>query len=115
MERRDARERPKTPKHLCATGSYLDSGAVIVALVVPEGDGGQQRPNQEPFYFAVADLDAAHARAAALGCLAPGDVHGEPGGEIRVRPWRERSFYADDPFGNPLCFVAAGTEFTGRR
>jgi len=30
------------------------------------------------------------------------------------RPWGERSFYAVDPFGNPLCFVDQKTLFTGR-
>ena len=30
------------------------------------------------------------------------------------RPWGERSFYATDPFDNPLCFVARDSVFTGR-
>jgi uncharacterized glyoxalase superfamily protein PhnB len=33
--------------------------------------------------------------------------------EIEIRPWGERSFYARDPFGNPLCFVDETTLFTG--
>jgi len=28
-------------------------------------------------------------------------------------PWGETMFYALDPFGNPISFVKAGTEFTG--
>ena len=28
-------------------------------------------------------------------------------------PWGETMFYAFDPFGNPISFVKAGTEFTG--
>ena len=28
-------------------------------------------------------------------------------------PWGETMFYALDPFGNPISFVQAGTEFTG--
>jgi hypothetical protein len=28
-------------------------------------------------------------------------------------PWGETMFYALDPFGNPISFVEAGTEFTG--
>jgi hypothetical protein len=40
-------------------------------------------------------------------------VHGLVGGDINVRPWGERSFYADDPWGNPLCFVEAGTVYAG--
>jgi hypothetical protein len=45
--------------------------------------------------------------------LSQWEVHGSLGGEIKVQPWGERSFYADDPWHNPLCFVAAGlTVFT---
>jgi hypothetical protein len=50
-----------------------------------------------------------------LKCLSSEDVHGESGCKVAVRPWGERSFYADDPFGNGLCFVDAQTVFTGRR
>lgn len=88
---------------------YLDAGGVtlqVVAVPAPH-------PAAKALYFAVADLDAAHARAAALGCLAAGDVHGTPAGDPVVRPWGERSFYADDPWANPLCFVDAGTIYAG--
>jgi hypothetical protein len=30
-----------------------------------------------------------------------------------VRPWGERSFYVEDPWKNPLCFVEEGTVYTG--
>lgn len=63
--------------------------------------------------FAIADLDSAHRRAAALGCLATDRVHGMPAGEPAVRPWGERSFYAADPWGNPLCFVEDGSIYAG--
>jgi uncharacterized glyoxalase superfamily protein PhnB len=33
--------------------------------------------------------------------------------EIAAMPWGETMFYARDPFGNPISFVRAGTEFTG--
>jgi hypothetical protein len=33
---------------------------------------------------------------------------------IRKRPWGEKSFYARDPFGNPICFVDEKTVFTGK-
>ena len=65
-------------------------------------------------YFSVNDLETIFERAKALGCLATRDVHGDRAGEIVKRPWGERSFYAQDPFGNPLCFVDAKTLFTGR-
>lgn len=90
---------------------YFDCGGVIVALVeVPRPE-----PAPENVYFAVADLAAAHARARALRCLSKEKVHGEPGGAIVRRPWGERSFYAVDRDGNPLCFVDGKTLFTGRR
>jgi len=34
-------------------------------------------------------------------------------GNVGVRAWGERSFYASDPWGNPFCIVQAGSEYTG--
>ena len=80
------------------------------------GDEGQARPLPDHVYFAVADLEACHGRAEALGCLSDETGDGNLAmGEIQVRPWRERSFYVRDPFGTPLCFVDETTLFTGRR
>jgi catechol 2,3-dioxygenase-like lactoylglutathione lyase family enzyme len=90
---------------------YFDCGGAIVALVeVPRPE-----PAPENVYFAVANVAAVHARARALRCLSKEKVHGEPGGAIVRRPWGERSFYAVDRDGNPLCFVDEKTLFTGRR
>jgi catechol 2,3-dioxygenase-like lactoylglutathione lyase family enzyme len=89
---------------------YFDCGPVILALL-----GEQKPPIPEYIYFAVSDLEEIHARAKELGCLSTGEVHGESAGEIVIRPWRERSFYAYDPFGNGLCFVDEKTLFTGHR
>lgn len=90
--------------------AYFDCGPVILALLESE-----KAPIPEYVYFAVADLEAVHARARQLGCLSQQDVHGESAAEIAVRPWGERSFYAFDPSGNGLCFVDEKTLFTGRR
>ena len=87
---------------------YLHCGPVILALVEPD-PGIEARPNQDYVYLAVRDLEAFHARAAKLGAL---DAEM---GSIAKRPWGERSFYAHDPLGNPLCFVDDGTLFTGGR
>jgi catechol 2,3-dioxygenase-like lactoylglutathione lyase family enzyme len=91
---------------------YFDCGSIILALIAPEG-GAQ--PNPDDIYFSVKDLDAIHARAEKLGCLAKSEVHDEPAGNIVVRPWGERSFYVADPSGNELCFVDTSTIFTGNR
>jgi catechol 2,3-dioxygenase-like lactoylglutathione lyase family enzyme len=90
---------------------YFDCGPVILALV---DEGERAQPIPDHIYFAVKDLERIHARAHALGCLAQEQVHGESAGGIVTRPWGERSFYARDPFGNGLCFVAEETVFTGR-
>lgn len=88
---------------------YFDCGPVIFAVIETGGT-----PIGDHIYFAVSDLDAVHARAKDLGCCETGEVHGGPAGEITVRPWGERSFYARDPWGNGLCFVDEATLFTGR-
>ena len=93
---------------------YFDCGAVILALVDVTAEGEKPQANPDNIYFSVKDVEAVHKRASDLGCLSTGDVHGAAAGEIVKRPWGERSFYAFDPFGNPLCFVEESTVFTGR-
>jgi len=93
---------------------YFDCGPVILALLDPSAGGAAAKPSPGCLYFAVDDLEAVHARAKRLRARSTGDVHGASGGEIGVRPWGERSFYAVDPFGNELCFVDRATRFTGR-
>ena len=93
---------------------YFDCGAVILALVDPAADDEKARPNPDNIYFSVKDIKLMHRRAKELECLSSGDVHGEPAGEVVTRPWGERSFYAFDPFGNPICFVEESTLFSGR-
>jgi len=93
---------------------YFDCGGVILACVVPESAEGAH-PNSDHVYFAVSDLEATFSRAGeaaaeGLGAIAEGEM-----GDIAERPWGERSFYAHDPFGNPVCFVDERTLFTGGR
>lgn len=93
---------------------YFDCGEVILALLEP-GEGDPASPMPDHLYFAVDDLEAVHQRAKELGVLSTGTIHGQQAaGEVVVRPWGERSFYARDPFGNRLCFVDVATVFTGR-
>ena len=93
---------------------YFDCGPVILAVIDPSAGGSRPKPNADHLYFAVRDVKKVHARARSLKCLSKEDVHGDPAGKVVVRPWGERSFYADDPWGNPLCFVDEKTLFTGR-
>lgn len=91
---------------------YFTCGAVTLQ-VLDVSSVGKPHPAAKALYFTVKDLDAIFARAKALGCLSKEVVHGESGGKISVRPWGERSFYAEDPWRNPLCFVEAGTIYPG--
>jgi len=91
---------------------YFTCGAVTLQ-VVDVSSVGKPHPAAKALYFTVADLDAVFERAKALGSLSTEAVHGQAGGGIVVRPWGERSFYAEDPWHNPLCFVEAGTVYPG--
>lgn len=97
-----------------ASRHYIDCGPVILALVDPTQGDEKAKPLPDKIYFAVGDLEKVYERATELGCLSSEDVHGASAGEIVVRPWGERSFYVDDPWGNGLCFVDDKTLFTGR-
>lgn len=98
---------------------YLECEGTILACFDPraDGDGRAAKPNPEPLYFAVSDLvatyDACRAAGARFAEGAPPGVG--PLGQIARRPWGEESFYASDPFGNPVCFVARASVFTGWR
>ena len=91
---------------------YFDCGAVTLQ-VVDVASVSKPHPAAKALYFVVGDLDAVFARAESLQCLSAEEVHGEPGGRISVRPWGERSFYIEDPWQNPMCFVQEGTIYPG--
>ena len=89
---------------------YFQCGGTILACYDPVADGdamgeGWRHHPSQYLYFAVADLDAVHARLAAAGAR---DLTA-----IERMPWGERMLYARDPFGNPISFVDATTTFTG--
>jgi catechol 2,3-dioxygenase-like lactoylglutathione lyase family enzyme len=96
---------------------YFECEGTILACFDPraDGDGYAARPNPEPLYFAVSDLRAAHEacrnEGAVFSAESPPGVG--PLGQIARRPWGEESFYATDPFGNEICFVARASVFTG--
>lgn len=96
---------------------YFDCGPVILGVLDYSRWEEDQFPRPaESIYFATDRIEEVHRRAVELGCTTKELLHGDPEspmGEIVVRPWGERSFYAEDPAGNSLCFVEAGTLFTG--
>jgi predicted enzyme related to lactoylglutathione lyase len=93
---------------------YFEAGPVNLQVIDMSSHGdGKVHPAAKALYFTVRDLEAAFERAKELGCLSQESVHDAPGGGIVVRPWGERSFYVEDPWGNPLCFVEEGTVYTG--
>jgi predicted enzyme related to lactoylglutathione lyase len=98
----------KQPGRRC----YFECGPVTLQ-VLDVSSKGKPYPAAKALYFTVKNLEAAFERAKELGSLSREDVHDEPGGGIVVRPWGERSFYAEDPWGNPLCFIEEGTVYTG--
>jgi catechol 2,3-dioxygenase-like lactoylglutathione lyase family enzyme len=91
---------------------YFSCGPVTLQ-VVDVSSVGKPHSAAKALYFMVTDLDGVFARAKALGCLSREDVHGVSSSTISVRPWGERSFYVEDPWQNPLCFVEAGTVYPG--
>ena len=98
----------KQAGHRC----YFDCGPVTLQ-VLDVSSKSQPHAAAKSLYFTVNDLEAAFDRAKELACLSREEVHDAPGGGILVRPWGERSFYAEDPWGNSLCFVEEGTVYTG--
>ena len=94
---------------------YFDCEGTVLACYDPtaDGDGYEATALTEPVYLAVDDLEKTYADTKAAGASFSPAVVPEVGplGTIALRPWGERSFYATDPFGNPLCFVSRETVF----
>ncbi len=88
---------------------YFDAGGVTLQVL----EKPQPHPIPKALYFVTDELNEVHRRACELECLSADLVHGISAGEAAFRPWGERSFYADDPWGNALCFVEAGTIYEG--
>ncbi len=90
---------------------YFNLDGTILALYDPEADGDEINQSwsfheNQYLYFAVENLTALHERIKKLG----GQHVDERIGKM---PWGEVLFYANDPFGNPICFVEKSTIFTG--
>jgi len=95
---------------------YFNCDGTILACFDAQADGDayETQPNPEWLYFAVDDVGATFDACQRAGAkMQAGNMHDAPAGEVHRRPWGERSFYATDPFGNKICFVARETMFTG--
>jgi catechol 2,3-dioxygenase-like lactoylglutathione lyase family enzyme len=99
-------------KKLPGSRVHFDCGQTVLQISDVSASG-PSHPCARSVCFAVPNLDAVHKRAKKLKCLSLELVHDRPGGAIYKRPWGEKSFYADDPWFNSLCFVQAGTEDRG--
>ena len=94
-------------RKLSGTRVQFDCGSAVLELADVSASG-PSNPSAGPMYFSVPSLEAVHKRAKKLKCLSIQLVHEKPGGTMVVRPSGERTFYADDPWFNGLCFVEAG-------
>ncbi len=85
---------------------YFMCGGTILACYDAVADDDPERigPNPQHIYFSVDDVELIRERVRRCGA--------EDITLIEQRPWGERSFYATDPFGNPICFVDSSTLFT---
>lgn len=87
---------------------YFFCGGAILVCFDPraEGDDFDALPNNGHVFFAVDDLHGYFKRARVAGCKW---LDKEP----KKRGWGELSFYARDPFNNPICFVDETTLYEG--
>ncbi|MBI2632848.1 MAG: VOC family protein [Parcubacteria group bacterium] len=95
-------------KRVSSGRHYFNLGGIILACYDSRADGDtvEFHPNPDHIYIAVDNLDELLTCASKLPFI-------KLDKKIEIRPWGERSFYAEDPFGNPLCFVDSKTIFTG--
>lgn len=88
---------------------YFDVGGTILACYDPRADGdvhGEWKFHEHQYiYISVPDIMAIRDKMKRLDCKSLGG--------IEEMPWGETLFYANDPFGNPICFVDEKTIFTG--
>lgn len=90
---------------------YFNLGGTILAIYDPVADGdefndGWKHHENQYLYFAVENLERVHKTLLTSNCKYVDK-------SIQLMPWGERLVYAQDPFGNPICFVDEKTVFTG--
>ncbi len=71
-----------------------------------DGDDYEPKPNADHVYISVFNLDQ-------VDSLIKDSAASYIEEFIKTQPLEEKSFYAKDPFGNPICFVDDRTVFSG--
>lgn len=90
---------------------YFNLGGTILACYDPIADGDEIKQRwafheNQYIYIATDNLETVHQKF-----IGSNSMHVDK--SIETMPWGERLFYANDPFGNPICFVDSKTIFTG--
>jgi hypothetical protein len=87
---------------------YFDLGSVIFACyeAEAEGDDTPHVSNPEPIYLSIPNIESFFTECMDAGLIANTVT-------LNRQPSGEYSFYMQDPFGNPLCFVDETTLFRG--
>lgn len=91
---------------------YFNLEGTILACYDPIADGDEIKQRwsfheNQYIYIATDNLESIHQKLIQLSECKYIDSH------INKMPWGERLFYANDPFGNPICFVDRKTIFSG--
>jgi uncharacterized glyoxalase superfamily protein PhnB len=90
---------------------YFDLGGTILAIYDPIADGDKIIQHwtfheNQYIYIATDNLETVHQKFKNSNSKYVDK-------SIETMPWGEKLFYANDPFGNPICFVDSKTIFTG--
>ncbi len=98
-------------QRISAGRHYFNLGGTFLACYDPKADGDDDHPRWQPhfnqyIYISTDQLEQVFKRIKKAGAS-------EVDPRIEIMPWGERLFYAQDPFGNPICFVDEKTVFTG--